>query len=175
MRNGAAIQSALAFTGATSVPRVFIGGKFVGGELRSPSRACVFIILRLLVSPLALRLIILRLLQAATTRLPWRRRASCAPSLWPPAPCKQAPTAAAAVVCSWLTFIMMGNAGPPPVHDLGLRQAAGCHSHWPSDDSEHWTAPSPITGQRASPTFLWECGRAVLLSRLVRCYDTSSP
>lgn len=34
MRNGAAIQSALAFTGATSVPRVFIGGKFVGGALR---------------------------------------------------------------------------------------------------------------------------------------------
>ena len=29
--DGAAIQSALAFTGATSVPRVFIGGKFIGG------------------------------------------------------------------------------------------------------------------------------------------------
>ena len=31
MDNGAAIQQALAFTGATSVPRVFIGGKFFGG------------------------------------------------------------------------------------------------------------------------------------------------
>ena len=31
MDDGAAIQSALAFTGATSVPRVFIGGKFIGG------------------------------------------------------------------------------------------------------------------------------------------------
>ena len=29
--DGAAIQQALAFTGATSVPRVFIGGKFIGG------------------------------------------------------------------------------------------------------------------------------------------------
>ena len=28
---GSAIQQALRFTGATSVPRVFIGGKFLGG------------------------------------------------------------------------------------------------------------------------------------------------
>ena len=31
MDNGGEIQAALGFTGATSVPRVFIGGKFVGG------------------------------------------------------------------------------------------------------------------------------------------------
>lgn len=31
MNDGPAIQQALAFTGATSVPRVFIGGKFFGG------------------------------------------------------------------------------------------------------------------------------------------------
>jgi glutaredoxin 3 len=31
MPDGSAIQSALSFTGATSVPRVFVGGKFIGG------------------------------------------------------------------------------------------------------------------------------------------------
>jgi glutaredoxin 3 len=31
MADGAAIQSALSFTGATSVPRVFVGGKCIGG------------------------------------------------------------------------------------------------------------------------------------------------
>jgi glutaredoxin 3 len=31
MDNGSEIQAALAFTGATSVPRVFVGGKFIGG------------------------------------------------------------------------------------------------------------------------------------------------
>ena len=31
MDNGNEIQNALSFTGATSVPRVFVGGKFIGG------------------------------------------------------------------------------------------------------------------------------------------------
>ena len=31
MPNGGDVQAALAFTGATSVPRVFVGGKFIGG------------------------------------------------------------------------------------------------------------------------------------------------
>jgi len=31
MPNGAAIQAALSFTGATSVPRVFVGSRFIGG------------------------------------------------------------------------------------------------------------------------------------------------